>query len=336
MRHPSWIAAHLRQAFLPARRARVGPIGIDYRDGFVRLVQVAADRRSHVVASACVAFDPDAPERATEAIVHAIEGGDFRGRSCVIAVPSSAVRCVSLTVSDADDATVINELERLLPERFGSRQLECDFVRLGGSGDGGLDIAAVAADRASLERIAHPLIDEGLWPEAIEPGFLAVARACSRTARRASDRGRLRIAAELTETGAVAMVMQGQSMLHVQPLTQRSELPAALRTAVAEAQRLGGSPGQAHADLLPEIRIAGSSAYEVGLIDMIERMTGLPVRHDDQLGTLAAAYTEIGVHASDQGGAAAWAGALGAAFRPLAEAAATRNETTPVAAREAA
>jgi hypothetical protein len=336
MRHPSWIAGHLRQSFLPARRQRVGPIGIDYRDGFVRIVQVASDRRSHVVASACVAYDQAAPERSTEAIMHAIDGGGFRGRACVLAVPSTTVRCISLTVSDAEDATIIGELERLLPERFGVDRLECDFVRLGGSGDGGLEIAAIAADRASLERIAHPLIDEGLWPEAIEPGFLAVARACTRTARRASDRGRLRVAAELTETGAVVMVLQGQSLLHVQPLASRAELPAALRSAVVEAERLGGPRGQVHAELLPEIRIAGSAAYEVGFLEQVERLTGLPVRHDDQLGTLATAYAEIGVHASDRGGAAAWAGALGAAFRPLAEASATRQEPLAASTREAA
>ncbi len=336
MRHPSWIAGHLRHSVLPSRRLRVGPIGIDYRDGFVRIVQVASDRRSHVVASACIGYDRSAPERATESILHAIEGGGFQGRSCVLAVPSSTVRCESLRVSDADDASIIGDLERRLPERFGAERLECDFVRLGGSGDGGLEIAAIAADRAALERIAHPLIDEGLWPEAIEPGFLSVARTCTRTARRASDRGRLRIAAELTETGAMVMVMQGQSMLHVQPLASRAELPAALATAVDEAQRLAGPSGQTHAELPQEIRIAGTDAYEVALLDAIERRTGLPVRHDDQLGTLATAYAEIGVHASDRGGAAAWAGALGAAFRPLAEAAAARNDSASAPAREAA
>ena len=205
MRHAHWFASQFRHRFGPSFASKRGPIGIEFRDGFVRVVQVARDRRAHVLASACVAYDRAAPERSIEQLAHALLGSGFRGRECVVALPFEAARLLSMTVSDGDDDAVRAEVAKALGDDASA--FEFDFIRLGSIGHARRDIAAIVAERAPIEAIVHPLIDAGFWPSAVEASFVAIARACSRTHRRASDHGRVRLALDLHERGATALLL---------------------------------------------------------------------------------------------------------------------------------
>lgn len=307
MRHAQWFASRFRHAFGPTP----GPIGIEYRDGFVRMAQVARDRRSQVLASACVAYDVEAPERSVEQVEHALRASGFRGRECVVVAPFDAVRCATVTVPQGDDAAILDDVRRSMTERFGFGRAHCDFLRLGTLGESRCEIAAVVADRDAIERIVHPLIDAGFWPDAVEPSFVSVARTCSRTSRRASDRSRVRMAVDLHAGGATALLLQGQLILHAVCCTRRAAVIDAVDECRSEAERLFGVSEPC------EVRLAGTDAYDAALGEAIEHRLGVAVRHDDEVGMLASAFAEIGIHATDRCGAAAWAGALGAAFRPL-------------------
>ncbi len=330
MRHAQWFASRIRHAFGP----RCGPIGIEYRDGFVRMVQVASQKRAHVVASACVAYDAEKPERSIEQIRAALHGGDFRGRHCVVVVPVSAVRAETLTVPEGSDEAILDDIRRTLPVRFGIERPQCDFIRLGALEHDRCEIAAVVADRTAVERLVQPLIDIGYMPEAVEPSFAAITRTCNRTSRRASDRARVRLAVDLYAEGCTALLVQGQSILHSTYATRRSDVVHAIFACYHEGQERYGACDPS------DVRLAGTDAYDIDLAQDIERSIGVPVRRDDEVGTLAAAYAQIGVHAIDHGGAAAWAGALGASFRPLSaearrDGAVSARDVIPTHAREA-
>ncbi|MBL9120659.1 MAG: hypothetical protein JNL80_12180 [Phycisphaerae bacterium] len=347
MRHAQWFASRFRQAFGP----KAGPIGLEFRDGFVRMVQVARDRRADVLAAACVAYDRRGPglsiAHSMEPVVHALLGGSFRGRACVVVLPFEAARVETFTVPEGDDAAIQADVARTLAHGHGSvetRDPEFGFVRLGPVGHARCEVAAVVADRRLIESIVNPLIDSGFWPTAVEPSFTAVARACCRTHRRAADRGRVRLAVDLHEGGATALLLQGQTIVYASSASSRSRVPDALGACCTEARRVFGTEPPT------EVRIVGSRAYDVDLQHQIERSCGLPVLHDDDAGTFASAFAEIGVRAidsaasgqhaaaTDSGGAAAWMGAFGAAFRGLSRAELRQSGTDqrPAHRREAA
>ncbi|MDZ4754171.1 MAG: hypothetical protein SGJ11_06700 [Phycisphaerae bacterium] len=309
------LASSLSGSFGP----RTGPIAIEFRDGLVRIVQTTCDRRNEVLASACVAYDRAAPERAAEQISRAIAGGGFRGRSCVIGLPFSAVRAEVVTVPDGDDDLIRSEIARSAPLRFGFDRAQVDFVRLSdGPGTAHVagapvDIAAILASATAVEAICHPLIDEGLLPDAVEPSFVSAGRACSRMFRRASDQERARIAVDLHDDGATACLMLGDSIAYC----RMTDGQCTVADVVAMCQRDGARFAN-HAQAT-EIRLVGKSAYDTALSNELENRCAIPVRLDDEMATLGRAYERIGVHAdgpSGSGGAAAWGGVIGLAFRP--------------------
>jgi hypothetical protein len=310
MRHSHSLVSRIRRALGP----KVGPIGVEFRDGFVRMVQVAMDRRAHVVGAACVAYDPQAPDRAMEHIAHALLGGHFHGRDCVVVLPFEAARVETMTVPEGDDLAIRGDVARSLAQGNTPEHCEFDFMRLGSIGRARCEITAVTADRTLIEAIVHPLIDAGFWPGAVEPSFSAVARACSRTHRRAADRGRVRMALDLHAGGMTAMLLQGQTIVYANSVRGRSQVVEALTACWAESLRVFSI------DSPSEVRLVGSDAYNVELHQQIERACGIPVRLDDDAGSFASAYAEIGINATDGCGAAAWMGALGAAFRGLSRA----------------
>jgi hypothetical protein len=350
MRHAQWFASHFQRRFGHRTGPRCGPIGLEFRDGFVRIVQVARDRRAQVLAAACVAYDTASPDRSIEQVAHALAGGGFRGRECVVVLPFEAARVQTMTVEDGDDDAIKGDIARTLDaaDRRGSAsadpaQREIGFLRLGPIGHARCEVAAVVASRPLIEGIAHPLIDAGFWPSAVEPSFTSVARACSRTHRRAADRGRVRLAVDLHRAGATALLLQGQTIVYAHSVDDRERTVEALDLCWSEARRVFGQTSPT------EVRVVGTDAYDFVTRASIESACGLPVHYDDELGTFAAAYTQIGVHAVDSmprargelaeiGGAAAWVGAFGAAFRGVSRAAMREREEAPNAQqrREAA
>jgi hypothetical protein len=300
---------------------RRGPIGIEFRDGLARIVQVAVDRRSDVLASAIVAYDEDAPGWAAEQIAHAVRGFGFRGDRCVVGLPADVVRTETCIVPDGTRSEIRAALAARARDLHGLEQADIDWIPLvrgEAADDGRLEVAAVFADRNAVEAIVHPLIDVGLLPDAVEPSFVAVARACSRTFRRASDAGRVRVAIDLQSRAAVATVLRGTAVVSARTVSTLEELAPAVLSMLADVRKV-------FADATArEIRLVGVGAYRPEPARALERATGLTVRLDDEQGTLDAAFERIGVHAQmtrdggTSGGAAAWAGALGLAFRPCA------------------
>lgn len=290
------------------------PIAIEFRGGHARLLQLQANRDRPVRAAACVAWDRAKPGDAADAIVAAIRGGGFREGRCVVGLPYAFARAETLAVPDGDDITILDDLLRRSPWRFGFAEPELGLLRLGDPEEGRVEVAVVIANRARIERLADALLDRGVVPDAAEPSFVSVARACSQRHRRAGDRDHVRIAVDLHEDGAVAMLLAGDRIVHCTSLEERDGLAGAIAVCMHD-----GAP---HAGGLPtEIRLAGLGADDASLRATLEAACGIPVRvAEDDVGRAWRAIRDaIGVRGDPAGDVAAWAGALGLAERNVPE-----------------
>jgi hypothetical protein len=302
----SWVEQKLAsRADWFGRGAGPGPIGVDFRGGVMRAVQTVRGQRCEVVAAACIVL-PDDRDLAADRVAETIRRSGFRGDACVIGLPFEAVRAETLTVPEGDDEAIRRELLRMAAARhdFAAAGAEADFLRLGPAKAGWVEVAAIFADRAAVESLIHPLVDRGLLPEAAEPGFIAAARACSRTARRASDRRAARIVVDLAADGGTVLTVVGEAIRECRWAAERADIAGAVAAAVHD----GGREVQ-------EVLVVGADAYEPSFLAAIESGCGRPVRLDDRMGTFESAYAAIARRTADRSGAAAWAGALGLSFR---------------------
>ncbi|MBL9150202.1 MAG: hypothetical protein JNM94_16050 [Phycisphaerae bacterium] len=291
------------------RQAAIGPIAIDIRDGIARLLQI--DQSSgHVVAAARVAHDDAHPERTAERISNAVAGEGFRGDSCVIGLPHTMVRTEALCVTEGHDDDVRAEVERLVLERPWCARPEVGFIRLAPVDAMRTEVIAVIADRGALESLLHPLLDWGLIPDAAEPSFVAVSRACSRVFRRNSDQSRVRIAVDTSRHGATAMLLTGDRIAYARS-TDSCETFVELISACLR----DGAAFVPDRQAPTEIRLTGAFAEDKRLHAALESTCGLPVRLDDSQSTICMAWRSIAARIAREDRPWEWSAALGLAFR---------------------
>ncbi len=298
-----WVASTISSPFGP----RCGPIAIEFRGARARILQVASDRRCHVVAAATVGFDLEHPEEAADAILAALRAGGFRGGACVVGLPFCAVRAETSTVADGSDESILREFERTATFRHGFLRPQCGIIRLGDPEAGRVDVAAVTADREIVEAILDPLVDRGLMPDLAEPSFLSVARSCSRAFRRSSDRHRVRLAVDLHPDGATALLLAGDRIVWCRSVDERADVPEAVATCLHDGLPLVDESAK-------EIRLVGHEANDPALAEELSASCRLPVTTDDVVETLADAMRQIGVRAEPGSAPSAWGGVLGLAF----------------------
>lgn len=79
--------------------------------------------------------------------------------------------------------------------------------------DGRMEMLVVAGRSSRLSTMLEPVLESGLRPVAVEPGFLAAARVFSRRSRRDAEREEVRLVIEVGFDGSWLVVMRGDAVV---------------------------------------------------------------------------------------------------------------------------
>lgn len=215
---------------LRGRLPTTAPIGIDFARSGIKLLQLREQsRKLQVVGARRVPmrldeFDAMPPERAAVLIGEALTAGGFHGKRCVVAAPRSEVRIQSIRLPSMPDDDLRRAVQWEAAQRFDldAQSIETDYIRTGAtlqSGDARDELILLAADRADLDRRLEAVLQAGLRPDAVEPGFCAAARLYSQRCRRESDRAMVRVIAEVGASGSTILVLRGDQIAFVKALS---------------------------------------------------------------------------------------------------------------------
>jgi type IV pilus assembly protein PilM len=184
----------------PGKR-RYSPIGVDIGSGSVKLLQLSGDYgQLHEAAQwdLPVGQPADATQRdqqIVEAIRHAREGRNFRGREAVFCLGAGQLFVQNIRVAQAngDELRKIVHFEAAGRLPFASqeaeiRYLEADDVRQGDTVR--REVILLACHRPAIERILAVAGGSGLKPLAIDAEPIALLRCYARQFRRDNDQQR--------------------------------------------------------------------------------------------------------------------------------------------------
>ncbi len=232
------------------------PIGIAISKRIVRVLQVRGDRLDDGLSAAVAPIEGLDPAGIAATARQLVEDGPFRGRRCVVSLPRSMVAVQAMRMPALGDEDLRAAIRWEAPERFGvdRERAQADFLRTGLVTEGRDEVLAVCGDRPGVEALLDPLVDAGLRPEAAEPSFVAAARACSRTCRRESDRGKIRAAVEIDADGATILVLQGSRIAFARGVAIGGD---AFEAAIARS--LGIGPDEAASLRRDRITTAGAA-----------------------------------------------------------------------------
>lgn len=206
--------------------ARCGPIGIDIGSRSVKLLQFDAGyTRVHDAARWDLPPEPAAKperqdERLVEAIRHAREGRDFRGRDAVLCLSAGNLFVQNIRVSQAtgDELTKIVQFEAAGRLPFATdeaeiRYIEADDVRQGDTVR--REVILLACYRPSLDRMLSMADDAGLHAVAVDVEPSAVLRCYARQFRRDDDQQRRMMFVSVGASNTVAVIARGASPMFV-------------------------------------------------------------------------------------------------------------------------
>jgi type IV pilus assembly protein PilM len=192
----------------------IGPIGLDLGAEAPRLMQVrhGIDAPRQVAVVRCEPGD-GLVQRAVAA-AHAMRKGRFVGREVVVGLPSSfarmhVARLPVIAGADAREAVAWEAAER---NGMARESIVADAIPTGAPaphGDAKEEQLVVAAPADELEQALGVLVDAGFDPVAVEPRFMAIARAMSRRARRDADATNVRAVLHVEQHGSCIMVLRG-------------------------------------------------------------------------------------------------------------------------------
>ena len=194
-----------------------GPIGLDLGGSEPRAMQVRfggdAPRLCEPIA---VAPGSDLARQCASA-AQVLRRSRFVGREVVVGLPAGlarmhVARLPAIVGPDLDEAVAWEAAER---NGVARGSLVADAVPTGAPsahGDGKEEQLVVAADAGLLEEALGVLVDAGFDPVAVEPRFMAVARALSRRTRREADQGKVRAVLHIEQQGSSIMVLRGDSI----------------------------------------------------------------------------------------------------------------------------
>lgn len=207
-------------------RQRCGPIGIDIGSRSVKLLQFDASRtRVQEAARWDLPPEPSAKperqdERVVEAIRHAREGRNFRGRDAVLCLGASNLFVQNLRVTQAsgDELTKIVHFEAAgrLPfssEEADLRYFEADDVKQGDTVR--REVILLACYRPSLDRLLSVIDDAGLRAVAVDVEPAAVLRCYCRQFRRDDDQNRRMMLVNLGASNTSVVISHGPKTMFV-------------------------------------------------------------------------------------------------------------------------
>lgn len=204
------------------------PVGLDIGARGVRFVRLKRVRDALVVSAAGrLEFDAQTlelpPEERVGASVPALkrklEEAGVAGAACVLSIDDALVRVRSIRQPKMPEAETDRAVRLEAAERLGfgpEESVEVDWLLAGDVRQGEAmreELIIFGAHTRSLERVVDSVADAGLRPTAIEPGFLALGRAFSRTYRRRSDHSSVRAVVDLGYRQTGVLVLRGAAVV---------------------------------------------------------------------------------------------------------------------------
>lgn len=199
------------------------PIGIDFGASGARLMQIRRGPSGlQVIAAARIdqemeRCDDEAGVRRLAGLAAArIDLGRFSGRKCIVALDDRMVRVRSIRTPRMTDDETSASLSIDGSERVGfDGPAQFGWIRAGDVAQGDeahQELILFGTPRPDVELIVDALIDAGLTPMAVEPGFLACARSMSMKYRRDSDSNSVRLVADIGRDSTGLLVLRGETV----------------------------------------------------------------------------------------------------------------------------
>ena len=204
------------QSILPGCSPRT-PIGVDVADDAIRLVQL--DGRTHRIRAAATLprestdFRDDQPWRAR--VRRILRRSGFRGSTCVVGAPRSVINVHPIRMPEMPAKEIRESLAWEASERFDipRDRLHVDGIRTGARYTGNdcdrSEVVLFAMDERQAAPWLELIMEAGLAPLALEPGFCGVARSHSRRYRREQDRNRIHVILDVGAAGSTLLYMRG-------------------------------------------------------------------------------------------------------------------------------
>ena len=197
--------------------ARRTPIGVDIGDDAIRVMQL--DLRTHRVrAAACIPLSDGMARDQYELglqLKRVFRKGGFTGTRCVVGVPRNLVHVHPVRAPEMPSKELAESLSWEAAERYSipREHLRVDGIRTGarstGSEDDRSEVVLFAIDDRDATPWLDSILEAGLAPVALEPGFCGVARAHSRHCRREQDRDKVRPVLDVGSGGSTLVYLRG-------------------------------------------------------------------------------------------------------------------------------
>ncbi len=209
------------------------PFGVDIGATGVKMLQLKKKGNRFSLASAARIDLPttgaelmteEYANRLASAIYRRAETGGFHGKRCTISIDDRMLRVRSVRQPRMPEAEMDKALRLDAPGRLGFAEgeigeygwLHAGEVRQGDEVKE--EVVVVGAARERLEQLVFALVNAGLRPEAVEPGFVACARCFGRTLRRAVDQNITRVIVDIGAQSTGVLVTRGQTIAFYKPL----------------------------------------------------------------------------------------------------------------------
>ncbi|MBL0926414.1 MAG: pilus assembly protein PilM [Phycisphaerales bacterium] len=228
------------------------PIGIDVGAGGAKLCQLRR-RRQRLCLHSVARVDrpalagPEVSEEGlaelAERIAAAARAAGMRGRRAILSIDDRLVRTRSVRHPPMPDDEVTQAVRLDGAQRLGfaeGEDAEIGWLSAGEVRQGEevrRELIYVGVPRGPVERLVMRLADRGLIVSAVEPGFLAAGRCFTRTLRRASDQGIVRVVVDVGRCCTGVTLVRGEQVAFHKPLDIGGE-----RLTRTAAERLGLEP----------------------------------------------------------------------------------------------
>lgn len=195
------------------------PLGIDIGQDGIRLLQSRRLGGDDVRESAFVLRHEHGPDVAE--LRRALHG--FAGREAVVSVPSEEleIRPARLPRLEGEELREAArwEVAGLLEIDGADLVAEPIPVSRQPGDDGRLEMLIVAARASNVSRIIDPLLEAGIRPVAVEPGFLAAGRTFCRRSRRDVEQETVRLVVSVDSESSTIVVMRGDAAVFVKTVS---------------------------------------------------------------------------------------------------------------------
>ncbi len=207
-------------------KTRCGPIGIDIGSRSVKLLQLSADR-TRLCEAACwdLPAEPAAnpgrqDELLVEAIEHAREGRNFRGRDAVFCLSDKQLFVQNIRVAQAngDELKKIVHFEAAGRLPFSSEEAEIRFIDAADVRQGDSvrrEVILLASHRPAIDRLMGIVEKTNLRPVAIDAEPAALLRCYSKQFRRDDDQHRRMMFVNIGGSTTCVVIARGSDAMFI-------------------------------------------------------------------------------------------------------------------------